>query len=96
MTYDEDLLLAAHKASIHHHDAVRRSGVAGCFYCLRTMRSGEISEWVDPQAEQTTALCPYCGIDSVIGDDSGFPVTPEFLKAMQARWFGPAAPNEEE
>jgi acetone carboxylase gamma subunit len=36
----------------------------------------------------TTALCPYCGIDSVIGDKSGFPITKEFLEKMYQHWFG--------
>lgn len=30
---------------------------------------------------------PYCHIDSVIGDTSGFPITPEFLREMNKRWF---------
>jgi len=36
-----------------------------------------------------TALCPHCGIDSVIGSASGYPVSePQFLKAMHDHWFG--------
>jgi hypothetical protein len=49
----------------------------------------EIDEWTDidnPLAEQT-ALCPRCGIDSVIGDKAGFPITPEFLDEMNRTWF---------
>jgi hypothetical protein len=35
-----------------------------------------------------TGLCPKCGIDSLIGSASGFPVTdPTFLQAMHSRWF---------
>ena len=41
------------------------------------------------------ALCPSCGIDSVIGDASGFPITEEFLVAMEARWFGLRDKNAE-
>jgi hypothetical protein len=44
-----------------------------------------IKEWTD---DSQTALCPTCGIDSVIGDESGFPITDHFLEAMEARWFG--------
>jgi hypothetical protein len=44
-----------------------------------------IQEWIDGGQ---TALCPSCGIDSVIGDASGFPITEEFLAAMESRWFG--------
>ena len=38
--------------------------------------------------EEVTAICPHCGVDSVIGEKSGFPITQEFLKAMHKRWFG--------
>ena len=38
--------------------------------------------------EPPTALCPYCHIDAVIGDASGFPITEEFLTEMMRRWFG--------
>jgi hypothetical protein len=44
----------------------------------------QIVEWVD---EDDTAICPECGVDSVIGSDSGVPLTPEFLKQMKHRWF---------
>jgi hypothetical protein len=32
-------------------------------------------------------FCPRCGIDSVIGDQSGFPITPEFPERMKRYWF---------
>ena len=41
-------------------------------------------EWID---DDNTALCPKCGIDSVIGTKSGYPITKEFLGQMQAHWF---------
>jgi len=28
-----------------------------------------------------------CGIDSVIGSASGYPITTEFLESMNRRWF---------
>jgi len=48
----------------------------------------EITNWTDERsADQVTANCPYCGIDSVIGSASGFPITEEFLKKMRTHWF---------
>jgi len=48
-------------------------------------------EWIDPVDDPTlpgqTALCPGCGIDSLIGDQSGRPITTQFLDAMRAHWF---------
>ena len=41
-------------------------------------------EWVD---FDLTALCPYCGIDAVIGESAGYPLTEEFLEKMRDYWF---------
>ncbi len=40
----------------------------------------EIAEWIDEDAEGVghRALCPDCGIDSVIGSLSGFPIEVSF------------------
>ena len=34
-----------------------------------------------------TALCPYCGVDAVLGESAGYPLTKEFLRAMRQYWF---------
>jgi hypothetical protein len=44
----------------------------------------EIEEWTD---EGKTAMCPRCGIDSVIGSASGFPMSSNFLRQMHSHWF---------
>ena len=36
------------------------------------------------------AICPKCGIYSVIGDVSGFPIEPTFLSVMRDFWFSPS------
>ena len=70
--------------SMHNKDEIIKSERCGCFYCLAIFSPGEIKEWVD---DNDTALCPKCGIDSVIGSASGFPITPNFLKKMKEAWF---------
>ncbi len=92
MTLDEATLKAAHKHSIRHQTEVMASESCGCFYCRAVFRPGEILDWVDELTGnadgEDTALCPKCGIDSVIGDRSGYSVTtPDFLAAMHAYWF---------
>ena len=86
---EEHWLRAAHKRSIRYRAEVEASSVCGCFYCERTFAPGEIAEWTDtknPLAKQT-ALCPHCGIDSVIGGKSGYVITPTFLAEMHKAWF---------
>ena len=75
----------AHAHSANNRDALERSVEAGCFYCCETFAPAAIEEWTD---DETTALCPKCGIDSVIGSASGFPANDAaFLKAMNKAWF---------
>ena len=74
----------AHKHSSRNRDEVQRSDVCGCFYCEKIFTAVEVDEWVD---EDRTAMCPKCGIDSVIGSASGFPLTLAFLKEMNQYWF---------
>lgn len=77
-------IITAHEHCTHHKEDIKRSSLCGCFYCLQTFTSETISVWID---EGTTALCPYCGVDSVIGEYSGYPITKEFLAEMKKHWF---------
>jgi hypothetical protein len=78
----------AHKNSFRNRDEIHRSSICGCFYCLATYPPAEVIDWVDQKGGTSpTALCPKCGIDSVIGSASGFPITVEFLKKMNQHYF---------
>jgi hypothetical protein len=74
----------AHQHSSGHRAELLASELCGCFYCQVTYSPAEIEDWID---EGQTALCARCGIDSVIGAKSGFPLTPEFLAEMNHYWF---------
>src|SRR5262245_20230069 len=82
-------LQVAHQHSIDNRAEVEGSTLCGCFHCGAKLRPAEIIEWVDAnrEGEGQTALCPRCGVDSIIGDRSGFDISDELLSAMQARWF---------
>lgn len=85
MNIPDDVLKEAHAHSSYHWGELYRSAVCGCFYRCETFSFYEIEEWVD---RGVTALCPECGIDSVIGNASGYPVEEKhFLKAMRGYWF---------
>ena len=78
-------LLDAHAHTVRHRKELAASAVAGCFYCCETFAPTEIEDWVD---NDDCSLCPRCGIDSVIGDASGYPVSDrQFLKDMHSFWF---------
>jgi len=76
--------LRAHGHCRNNRDELSCSALCGCFYCLAIYSPTEITEWTD---EDQTAICARCGIDSVIGTTSGYPVTTEFLQRMHDHWF---------
>jgi hypothetical protein len=76
----------AHQHSTNHWAEIEASKMCGCFYCLNTFTPSEIKEWIKNDSEEF-AMCPGCGIDSVIGDASGITITDEFLREMNKYWF---------
>ena len=84
---DNDIIIA-HNHCMDNQAEVLTSELCGCFSCLRTFPPVEIKDWITGKNEESLmAICPYCGIDSVIGSESGYPVTHEFLEKMQKYWF---------
>jgi hypothetical protein len=77
--------IAAHAHSSAHRRELEASEQCGCFYCLAVFPPSDVTEWL---VEEGTALCPRCGIDSVLGSASGYPITPKFLIRMRDHWFG--------
>ena len=74
-----------HKYSIHNHDAISKSSSCGCFYCEKIFDKALIEDWVNDKNGET-ALCPFCGIDSVL-PDSIVDLSEDLLNAMYKLWF---------
>jgi hypothetical protein len=85
----EEEHIAAHKNSIYHETEVMESEKCGCFSCGETFPPSAIREWTDEGSadNERTALCPRCGVDSVIGSKSGFPIEKSFLRKMRNYWL---------
>ncbi len=92
MGIEEDLNAAAQHGRFNRPE-IEASDLCGCYYCLAVFLPVEITWWVD---HEQTATCPSCIIDSVIGSESGYPMTAEFLTRMRQRWFGVTAASGEE
>lgn len=75
----------ASKASFKNSGSVLGSSQCGCYFCRRIFSPDEITDFVD---YASTAICPYCGIDAVIGDASGIPIREDVLEELYERWFG--------
>ena len=76
--------ITAHKHASKHRSELEASAKCACFFCFRTFASGEIRKWVD--ADQT-ALCPHCGLDSVLGSAS-VRIDDPFLRKMHQHHHG--------
>lgn len=87
MKYSKELLHATHKISYANKTRLSVPQKCGCFYCLRFFSSEDIVDWSVDKPDWT-AICPYCGIDSVIGENDGYPLTEDFLEEMFEEWFG--------
>lgn len=85
-----DDVALAYKFSSNNMPALRKDTLCGYFYCQAIFSPSEIDEYIEdnnPCDKDGTTLCPYCGVDSVIGASSSFPITEEFLHWMYRRWF---------
>ena len=100
MTFDEAFLDRAHRFSTRNLEDAKRSRECGCFSCLAVFSGSEVAtsdtEVPDYYAEidgidrtdDQTAVCPRCGLDSVLPGSSDLPVASEaFLGAMRSRWI---------
>ena len=88
--YSDECLERAHTYSNNHKPELEKDTICGCFYCEKIFSPAEITEWLiddNPCDKRGTATCPHCGIDSVIGESSGYPITKSFLHAMKEYWF---------
>ena len=90
MSFSADFLDDAHEHAFANRAEILASGTCGCFSCFATFPSTDVWEWVKQGPEQDdTGFCPYCMLDTTIGDASGLPVKDQnFLRALNERFFG--------
>jgi len=63
---------------------IERSKRCYCYCCLGSFERGSIKKWLSDDY----AICPYCGVDSVIGDaTTAFQITPMLMYVLKQRWF---------
>lgn len=78
-------IIEAHKLCSNNKESLLKVNKCGCFYCLKIFNPTKIKEWIDDISG--TAICPFCGIDSIIGESPKFPITKKFLEKMNKYWF---------
>lgn len=85
-------LKKAHGLSTLNRHAIDASNQIGCFYCERIWDPLEfpIKKWIDesPGDKNATAMCPFCGVDSILAKLSVGEITIRMLDLMNRRWCG--------
>ena len=85
MKYAKNYIESIHKYSSNYETEISEFETCGCFYCCQTFNSNEIEEWIEDKMERT-AICPKCGIDSVLSGKH--PISDSnFLEQMNIYWF---------
>ncbi len=80
----------AHGHASKHRETIEASAICVCFSCFARFKPAAIASWID--AKQT-ALCPKCGLDSVLGEASGSRIDDAFLRRMHIHIFATPAPR---
>ena len=84
-------LHAAHDLARDNRTFQTSSQDAGCFCCVSIFPAQKVTKWCPDKIQgrwkdNVTALCPYCGVDSVIFDAQHVLSLP-WLGDMEQQWF---------
>ena len=87
MKYTIEFLKQAHQKSIFNKSKILSSNNCACFCCEEFFSTSEIKDYFEEvEGKDETAVCPKCGIDSII--DDSFPINdPIFLVEMSKYFF---------
>jgi hypothetical protein len=77
----------------HNEREILASETCGCISCSAMFKPEEVTAWQDAVEDaehperhvDRTAMCPHCGDAFVLGDNSGYKITPAYLDAMRMR-----------
>lgn len=81
---DVSMYVAAKEQASRHRAHLEASGRCACFFCFKKFATSEIKAWVD---SNQTALCPHCGLDSVLGDAAEQRIDDTFLRKMHQHYY---------
>ena len=80
----DDMLKDAHLHTASNATEFEEAKECGCICCRRIFSADEVEDFAE---HGETAICPYCGCDSVIADSSGINLTKELLSALNKKYF---------
>jgi hypothetical protein len=59
-------VISSHMYCSNNYQSISLSKNCACIYCKQTPPKDAVTDWVETEKEKT-AICPFCGIDAVIG-----------------------------
>lgn len=77
-------LVAAKTHASRHRAELEGSTRCACFFCFRSFATADIKAWIDADS---TALCPGCGVDAVLGNGGAHSIADGFLRKMHQHYF---------
>lgn len=70
--------------SIKNKKLIEQAQNVGCFHCCKIFDSKDIKDFTD---NESTAICPLCGVDAIIPDNCGVIISEEILKKAKEFWL---------
>jgi hypothetical protein len=79
-----EMLDRLHKLSRDNKRMLKSVDEGVCYFCGLTCKYEDVKVWV---RNETTALCPHCGIDAVIPVYAPYVKSEKTIGMMMVRWF---------
>ena len=80
----DDMLKDAHLHTAGNATEFEEAKECGCICCRRIFAAYEVECFAE---HGETAICPYCGCDSLIADSTGIKLTKELLSTLNKKYF---------
>lgn len=81
--------LQAYYSRIHNNDReILNSDLCSCLFCRQTYSAREVCDWIPNEDGTLNAVCPICGMETVIGDKRQGRIEHDDLKEVNLRFFG--------
>jgi hypothetical protein len=84
---NETNLSSLHSRASNNEIEILHSKTCSCFFCRQTYSAREVNDWINDK-RGVTAICPECGVDAVIGDGGGEPLSKDVLKELNLAYYG--------
>ena len=86
MKYSQSDLINARRYAHDSREDLLRCTLCGCYNCTNIFFVSAVCEWKDSENGKyldQRGICPFCGKDTLLGEDAGYPLKKDFLSALK-------------